>query len=534
MRNWGQGVLTALALPLVSVAFLLVAPMASADETITSSGPLTSIGIGSDLSCSVNYADDADGEFFGGTACGTFLDVGGPVGDGGTVYGADDLPAAGGVQSTPFTQADFQASVSGDGSAATPYTVSTQVSAGTTGLSLTQTDSYVTGADQYKTSVLIANSTASVQTVVLYHAADCYLGDDDHGYGYRDNASGGIFCTKTANNSPAGRVEGFIPVEGGSNYLEAFYANTWQAVGSGEPLADSCDCSTQEDNSMAISWTLTVPAHGSVSRSWSTDFSPVGTIQASSYVALGDSVAAGEGINENWSWTGNTWSQGQPYAWDTTSGVSNSDCHQSLSGYPHDLADELNSQLLDLACTGAGTLNGILDQQGSPNVLSQLGQQSWPNPNYDAAAPDVVTLTVGADDIDFKTKVEDCYKPLIHACGSSGDQATLDSQMRVAAHEPGLRADRDQEPRRGRRQDTRRRAHRVLLAVPQQLPDELQLHRHQPQPPLWDNPDQLGDAVPGGRRARAQQHHRLGRQPVRKCSGRPAARELRPAPLVQF
>jgi hypothetical protein len=269
---------------------LAAAPAARADQTITSSGPLTSIGIGSDLSCSANYAGDTAGEFFGGTACGTFLDVGGPVSAGGTVYGANDLPAAGSVASTPYTE-DAQTPVSGDRSAASPYkasTASTEVYVGSTGLSLTQTESYVTGDDAYESTVLLTNSSSSAQTVVLYHAADCYLGDADVGYGYQDGASGGIFCTKNAQNSPAGRVEGFIPVDGGSNYPETFYNSMWAAVGTGQPLANTCDCSTYEDNSMAISWTVTVPAGGGATRSWQTDFSPVGTIAVSSYVALGD------------------------------------------------------------------------------------------------------------------------------------------------------------------------------------------------------------------------------------------------------
>lgn len=407
---------------------LALAPSAGADQTITSAGPLTQIGVGSNLSCSVNYSGDSFGEFFGNTACGTYLSVGGPVADGGTVYGAPGLPAAGAVASTAFIE-DGQTPVDGDGTAAHPFTVSTQVDAGTTGLSVTQTDSYVTGADEYKTTVLITNSGSTAQTVNLYHAADCYLGNEDVGYGYRDSATGGIFCTKNADNTPPGRVEGFIPVEGGSHYLETYYGSNWAAIGTGEPLPDSCDCSTFEDNSMSIDWTVTVPAGDGVTRSWATDFSPVGNIQASSYVALGDSVAAGEGINEDWSWAGNVWTQGDPYPWDTSSGRSDTACHQSLDGYPHVLEGLLNTQLLDLACTGAGTVDGILGSQSGKGGGPQLGSGGTANSAYDAAEPDVVTLTVGADDIDFATKVEDCYTPLMHACGSSGDRATLSSQL---------------------------------------------------------------------------------------------------------
>ena len=420
---WCVRALKALSGPLVLLACLLAAPLAQADSTITSGGPLTSIGLGSDLHCSVNYAGDTYGEFFANTACGTFLSTGG------TVYGADDLPAEGGVGATPYTQADIQAPSSGSGTAADPYTMSALVWAGATGLSLTQTDSYVTGADQYRSTVVISNSTGSEQTAVLYHAADCYLGDDDHGYGYYDNASGGIFCTKNANNTPAGRVEGFIPIDGGSRYLETGYGSNWAAVGTGQPLANTCDCSTFEDNGMSIGWTVTVPAHGSVTRSWTTDFSPVGNIRASSYVALGDSVAAGEGIAYDYWWNGSIWAHGTGFAWDTSWGRSDPNCHQTLAGYPHVLTGLLSANLLDLACTSAGTTNGILNAQSDKDGSPQLGQGATPNAAYDDAAPDVVTLTVGADDVDFQTKVKDCYRPFLHACGSPGDKATLNSQL---------------------------------------------------------------------------------------------------------
>jgi PKD repeat protein/lysophospholipase L1-like esterase len=419
---------------LLSAALLLCGAGLAHAADITSNGPLTDIGVGTDLSCSVNYTGDVDGEFFGDDACGTFLDVGGDVANGGTVYGAPNLPAGESVASTPFTE-DGQTPVSGIGSGASPYTISTQVDAGNTGVSLTQTDMYVTGSDYYSSTDLLTNNSPSPQTVVLYHAADCYLGNADVGYGYQDPASGGVFCTKTAENNPAGRVEGFIPTVGGSNYLETGYNQNWATVGLGDPLPDTCDCDTFEDNGMSISWTVTIPAGGGATRSWETDFSPVGNIQASSYVALGDSVAAGEGIGYDLSWDGSAWQGGNGSDWDTTSGVSDPDCHQTLSGYPHDLAAELNSQLLDLACTSAGTLNGVLNPQSGKSVPAQLSGA------YDDANPDIVTLTVGADDIDFRDKVFACYAPFWDptdvgqgACGTSSDRATLSSEVSSFQH----------------------------------------------------------------------------------------------------
>jgi hypothetical protein len=60
---------------------------ASADQVITSAGPLTDVGITSDLNCSVDHAADTDPAFFGTTACGTL------VASGGTLYGPASIPA---------------------------------------------------------------------------------------------------------------------------------------------------------------------------------------------------------------------------------------------------------------------------------------------------------------------------------------------------------------------------------------------------------------------------------------------------------
>lgn len=412
---------------------LVGAPAALADASITSTGPLTQIGAGRDLSCSVNYTGDSFGEFFHDTACGTFLAVGGPVSGGGTVYGASDLPAASEVYSTPFVE-DGQTQVLGNGSAANPYKVSTQVDAGDSGLSLTETDSYVSGADKYTATALITNSSPAAQTVTLYHAADCYVGNSDWGYGYLDSATGGVFCAKNAANSPPGRLEGLVPVQGGSSYLETHYYENWQAVGSGAPLPDTCDCSTYQDNGIAISWTVTVPAGGGVTRSWATDFSPIGQIRVSSYVALGDSVAAGEGIAYNWTWNGHKWVRpNDTPTWDTQSGQSNAGCHQDFDAYPHALRDSLGASLLDLACTGATTAEGVIGSEpglsGPQLGASEVGTQ---NTAYDNAAPDVVTLTVGADDLDFKDKVIACYTPNTN-CGSDSDKAEVRRELAILA-----------------------------------------------------------------------------------------------------
>lgn len=161
---------------------------------------------------------------------------------------------------------------------------------------------------------------------------------------------------------------------------------------------------------------------------------PIPTVPAEGahYVALGDSVASGEGINYEWlwnppvgeeeygSWTGYnespTWKE-DPYS------SGHEHCHQSELAYPTMIAEHLGtegSDFQDFACTGASTENGVLGYQQfadtSETSKPQLGKEGEgyapPNSDYDEAKPDLVTLTLGADDVHFVEFMEGCYSLL--------------------------------------------------------------------------------------------------------------------------
>ena len=151
-------------------ATVSVQTLAGTGLKITSSGPLTSVGITPDLNCSVNHTGDAAGEFYDGTACATLVAIGGHV------YGPQDIPAGTGTNDlvyTPVSQAK-----SGTGSAADPFQIHTVVSAGP-GLQVDQVDSYVVGQESYRTVTSLHNTTGSPVSAALYKAADCYLQDSD-------------------------------------------------------------------------------------------------------------------------------------------------------------------------------------------------------------------------------------------------------------------------------------------------------------------------------------------------------------------
>lgn len=169
----------------------------AATQSIQSPGPLTTIAISDDLNCAVNYVTDTFGEFYGDTACATLVAVDGQL------FGPASIPAGGSASPrTPFTPVS-QSPVTGQGTASDPYTLVTTVDAGSTGIRLEQTDTYVVGDESYRTSIAVENTTGSPKTVILYRAGDCYLQDDDYGLGDADPITGAVACVE-GDAQPAG------------------------------------------------------------------------------------------------------------------------------------------------------------------------------------------------------------------------------------------------------------------------------------------------------------------------------------------
>ena len=146
------------------LAALIVAPAAWASPTpfidIHSAGPLSDIYIGNDLGCQVREGGFSSTEFFPNAAgpgdCGTFVDLNSDNVDGG-LFGPDFANHAGGTHTTfsqgetPFTASAGNQTLTGSGTAASPYQVTTTVTlTSPTGsmpghLQVTEVDSYVVG-----------------------------------------------------------------------------------------------------------------------------------------------------------------------------------------------------------------------------------------------------------------------------------------------------------------------------------------------------------------------------------------------------
>jgi hypothetical protein len=236
---------------------------------ITSTGPLTDIGISTDLNCSVNHTGDTAGEWFGNTACGTFL------ASAGTLYGPTSVPAGGSASpSTPWTGVS-QSAVTGSGTSSDPYKIVTVDAAGTSGLQVTETDSYVVGQESYRNDVTVTNTGSTSATGILYRGGDCYLQNSDFGFGIQDSSTGAITCTTSL--TPGSRIEQMLPLTAGTNYFEGVYNTLWANIGTQNAFPNTCDCSIFEDNSIGLSWGVSLGAGAVKTFSSIVTFSPLGS-----------------------------------------------------------------------------------------------------------------------------------------------------------------------------------------------------------------------------------------------------------------
>jgi hypothetical protein len=267
-----------LATLLPAVALLSVAPAALADvpsRDIATPGPLTHVYVGNELSCQVAHTRDTAFELFPSAVepgdCGTFLAVGEQL------Y-APNFPAhqstATGTASlgprtffTPVSQTPVMRSGS-------RYRVVTVVRAGA--FLITQTDTYRRGDESYRTDTTVANTGSTSQNAILYRAGDCFLQGSDVGFGFREVSRGAVGCSVNPNNRPRGRIEEWLPITPGNNYFHGQYEQVWARIGTRAPFPNTCRCTERLDNGAGISWNLSIPAGGRVTRSHYTTFSPRG------------------------------------------------------------------------------------------------------------------------------------------------------------------------------------------------------------------------------------------------------------------
>jgi RHS repeat-associated protein len=220
-------------------------------------GSLSYVETTADLNCraqaaSVTYHPDL---FFGGTACGTFLTVGGRH------FGPSNVPAGSTSRSEAWS-AGAQ-TVTGNGSAGSPWRTVSRATAGDSGLSVAQIDTWVQGASNWSTTITVRNSGTVAQATKVYRAADCYVDGSDSGGGYGRGDEGSATCV---GNSLAFEIRDQSsytqPTASGSlarvrTYVNDYYS-VWSAVGSGAELPNTWLGNQVVDNGHALGWSLAV------------------------------------------------------------------------------------------------------------------------------------------------------------------------------------------------------------------------------------------------------------------------------------
>jgi lysophospholipase L1-like esterase len=132
-------------------------------------------------------------------------------------------------------------------------------------------------------------------------------------------------------------------------------------------------------------------------------------------VQLGDSIASGEGTLYGYSydadsqwWTGGNLDAAWPGPYP--------DCHTSPAAYGNLVAAAYGAAFTQFACTGASFDDGIATERASEGTVYRPAEfGNWErrtelNAAYDAANPDLVLITLGADDVDFSGIVTDCVE----------------------------------------------------------------------------------------------------------------------------
>jgi hypothetical protein len=267
----------AAALSLAAAATAAAAP--PSQDIGAAGGPLNKIVIGNELSCQLQHVGDTSFEFFPSSVspgdCGTFVSVDG------VLFAPDfanhDHTATSGLGTyTPFTPVS-QPSPTGSGTPASPRVVTTVADVGTSGLRVTEKDTYVNGQESYRTDVSVQNTGGAGHSGILYRAGDCFLQDTDNGFGFSGSPDGAVGCSANPNNAPAGRIEQWVPITGGDTWTEDGYSDVWSKIGAQTPFANDCvHCGDQVDNGAGLSWTFNVAPGQIATFSHYTTFSPTG------------------------------------------------------------------------------------------------------------------------------------------------------------------------------------------------------------------------------------------------------------------
>jgi hypothetical protein len=123
-------------------------------------------------------------------------------------------------------------------------------------------------------------------------------------------------------------------------------------------------------------------------------------------VALGDSYISGEGTRRYY---------------EGTDEPGRNMCHRAAKAYPHLLAEHLNASLIFVACSGAETADVLNRRQYPDSGDEDYGEVYGARPQIEVLEElddfDVVLISIGGNDADFREVVEKCLR--LRNCGDS-------------------------------------------------------------------------------------------------------------------
>ncbi len=128
--------------------------------------------------------------------------------------------------------------------------------------------------------------------------------------------------------------------------------------------------------------------------------SPTASRGGGTYVALGDSVAAGLGLS-----------------------TAKTACGRSNLGYPEIAAASLGLTVTHIACSGATMTSGVLAPQSVAGVTTSQLDQLLHMPQ-----PKLITATVGANDLQWTKLLAQCYRS---TCGTEADTQAADAKLKT-------------------------------------------------------------------------------------------------------
>ena len=178
---------------------------------------------------------------------------------------------------TPYGARTVSA-VSGTGTAASPFSVTVQGTAGG-GLLTTQTVTYVNGDNFFRKSFQLNNPGVAAVSARIFLASDIFLASSDQGTPLRiSGAPGGQTCAGIA------PVFTILHIPQGATASTGFsadgYSSIWTQVGAGA-LNNTVNPTVCIDNGAGLQWDVTVPPAGSSTVQAATSFGDVpGIVQA--------------------------------------------------------------------------------------------------------------------------------------------------------------------------------------------------------------------------------------------------------------